>query len=107
MYEDFIEVWGRAWEYYHARLSSKERNQISNITSQEDLLVHYHTLTIKYSGTKTAKSLKKTQLFVAQLKAFSTAINTFVEVKSDIAGIVWGPLALILEVCTMYDKASR
>lgn len=62
-------------------------------------------MTIKYSGTKTAKLLKKTQTFVAQLRAFSTVINTFVQVKPDIAGIVWGPLGLILEVCPLYDKA--
>lgn len=102
MNKEFTEVWSRAWDYYHTRLNSKERNRISNITSPEDLLVHYHALTIKYSGTKTAKSLKKTQTFVAQLRAFSTVINTTVQAKPDIAGIVWGPLALILEVRALY-----
>ncbi|KAL7892939.1 hypothetical protein HDV64DRAFT_272909 [Trichoderma sp. TUCIM 5745] len=97
MNNEFIEVWSRAWDYYHTRLSSKECNRISKISSQEDLLIHYHALNIKYSGTKTAKNLKKTQTFVAQLRAFSTVINTIVQAKPDIAGIVWGPLALILE----------
>lgn len=98
MQADFDGIWSRACSYHVAHLDRKSQMQIENVTSQQTLLAHIHRLESKYNERRVSISLRRTQTFVAQLNSFSSIIQTLVQGNTKIAALVWGPLALILEV---------
>ena len=98
MQDEFTEVWDQSRAYYAAHLSERDRVRMGVIRSQQDLINYARTLEVKYSAAQVVRGLKRTQTIIAQLNSFASIINIFVQ-NSDVAGFVWGPLALILEVC--------
>lgn len=100
------EVWDRARAYYSANLSDRERQRISTVTSQEELLQHVDTLKVKYSNQMIIRSVRKTQPLIAQLRSFTQIINIFVQ-NNEISSLIWGPLALIFEVVSYYSPLGE
>jgi uncharacterized membrane protein len=103
MQDQLKEIWDRAKAHYSAHLTDRERLSVDKVTSQEELFLHLEGLRVTYSAQVIAKSLTKTHALIAQLRLFTQIINIFVQ-TSDIAALVWGPLALILEVILSYSK---
>ncbi|KAI1326477.1 hypothetical protein F5Y16DRAFT_400366 [Xylariaceae sp. FL0255] len=50
------------------------------------------------AATKTLRALKKIQPFVEGLEEYSRTIEVFVQVKSEILGLIWGPIKFILQI---------
>lgn len=99
------DIWDQSWSYYSAHLTDKERLHMTSIRSHQDLIDKTQDLLSLYTSDKIARLLRKTQTCVAQLKSFTAVINIFTQIKPDVAGLLWGPLALILEVLD-HDTAS-
>ena len=98
MERQLSEIWDQAHQYYCVRLSEHERLQIEAFTSSEDASKQISALEAQYTAHRVVKVLRKAHPFIAQLRSFSFIINTFVQSDPKIAALVWGPLALILEV---------
>ena len=97
MQSQLSEEWDRAYAHFAAHLKDKERVYLSKVTCQDDLLAFIRKLHATYSGRVGLGSLSKVYALIAQLRSFTQVINIFAQ-ASDFASIVWGPLALILEV---------
>ena len=89
--------WERARIAHLARLNQKDRLSVTRVTSQEELIDKVRELHRKYSGRTGLVPLRKADALIAQLRSFTQIINIFVQ-ANDFGSLVWGPLALILEV---------
>lgn len=97
MQAELTKVWDQAKAQYMSHLKPRERSCIENVTSRETLLNRLRTLEIAYSRRFSARLLSKIHPFVAQLHSFTRIINIFTQ-GEEIASLIWGPLALVLEV---------
>jgi hypothetical protein len=103
MQAEMNEIWNQAHAYYYASLNDRERRQVEQVGSQQSLLAYTRKLEKQYSSYRVSQYLTKMQTFVAQLVSFSAIINIFVQSDPHISALVWGPLALILEVSTRHS----
>lgn len=106
MQSQLDDIWSQARAYYSANLNDRERKRISAIGSQEALLQHIRSLETKYSNQTMARSLRKIQPLMAQLRSFTQIIGVFVQ-SNEISSLVWGPLALIFEVAHLTNKGAE
>jgi hypothetical protein len=77
---------------------------MESVNSQQDLLNRMRALETKYSSKRVVRGLKRTHTLIAQLYSFTKIINIVVQSDPNIAALVWGPLALILEVHIVIDS---
>jgi hypothetical protein len=102
MEDQLASIWREAWNSYDATLSVKERSQIEKIASLDELTAHVQRSRKEYYGSKRpnlSRILARAEPFIAHLRSFSNVIATFTQAHPEIASLVWGSLALVLEVC--------
>jgi hypothetical protein len=103
------DIWEQAAAHYRHHLSDRDRKRIKTITSPQELQELTQTLRKEYGDHRVAGALEKTQVFVDQLRSFTRTITIFAQ-TDKIASLVWGSLALIVEVspcCRALSRSSR
>ena len=93
-------VWKIAKIRYENGLTPKHRAKLLGITSQEALLADLRVLRNNYTGVPedTPSMWRRLDRFVAQMRDFTHIINIYVQSNPGIASLVWGSVALVLEV---------
>ena len=98
MESQLVSIWNQSRAFYAALLTDQERLRLETVGDQERLLDLVHDLKKRYESKIVVTSLRRIQVFVVQLKSFSRVINIFVQSDPKVAALVWGPVALIIEV---------
>lgn len=96
---DTESAWIKAQDTYLASLTSSQIRSIRSITTQSELLNTTKEYRRRYSSGGFAKFLDRVNPFLAQLNSFSNIIKIFVSSDPNFAALVWGSVALVLEVC--------
>lgn len=96
-------AWEQAKQNYIATLSPKEVRAIENVGSMDDLTEKISTLQQGYQNTSSGgvplpNLLTRAEPLILQLQSFSAIIGTFIQSNPDIAALIWGSLAFVLEV---------
>lgn len=95
---EFSHIWDEAKAYYVAHLSEQDRLRIESVTDFETLVGLTQILQKRYSKRKISSCLKRINPFLAQIRSFSRIVNTLVQSHPEVAALVWGSLAFVLEV---------
>jgi hypothetical protein len=95
---EFTQIWDEAKSHYLKHLNEQDRLRIKSVTDLDTLMRLTQTLRERYSKRKISAYLKRLNPFLAQIRSFSRIINTLVQSHPEVAAIVWGSLAFVLEV---------
>lgn len=95
---DFTQIWDEAKAYYLAHLNEQDRLRIESVTDLKTLKGRAQTLQRRYANGRTAHYLNRINPFLGQIRSFSRIINTIVQSHPEVAALVWGSLAFVLEV---------
>lgn len=63
-----------------------------------DFLSSLDVLKSKYQGHTLPSLLAKADPLISQIQSFSTIIGTFISSHPEIAALIWGSVAFVLEV---------
>lgn len=91
------DIWEQAAAHYRHHLNDRDRKRIKAITSPQELQQLTQTLRKEYGDHRVAGVLEKAQVFVDQLRSFTRTVTILAQ-TDKIASLLWGSLALIVEV---------
>jgi hypothetical protein len=91
-------VWEEAIQQYVQTLTAKERDCMGKINSLEQLLERAWGLHKKYDSRRLASVLRRLSPFLAHLNSFSGVVNTFAQAHPQPTCLIWGSIAIVLEV---------
>lgn len=98
MEDQLRETWERARQEYLASLPKEDIRQIETVGSMTDFLSSLDVLKSKYQGHTLPSLLAKADPLISQIQSFSTIIGTFISSHPEIAALIWGSVAFVLEV---------
>lgn len=98
MEDQLRETWGEARQEYLNSLPKEDIRQIEKVGSMVDFLSSLDALKLKYQGLSLPSLLSKVDPLISQIQSFSTIIGTFISSHPEIAALIWGSVAFILEV---------
>lgn len=85
------EAFRRAKEEFLKSLTNESSFDFSKISSANDVLDAALAIQKQQAATKTFRGLGRIKPLIDVLKDFSSVIDTFVQVKPDILGLIWVP----------------
>lgn len=97
MQAQLTKEWTHARAHHEAHLSRNQRLSIEKVTTQDELIARLRSPQSAYLQRRSQRVLQKIHPVLAQLGSFTHIINIFVQ-GQEIASLVWGPIALVLEV---------
>lgn len=98
MEDQLRETWEEARQEYLGSLPKQDVRKIERVGSMVDFLSSLDTLKSKYQGLSLPFLLAKADPFISQIQSFSTIIGTFISSHPEIAALIWGSVAFVLEV---------
>lgn len=99
MMEDQLrETWEQARQDYLASLPKEDIQQIEQVGSMVDFLSRLDALKMKYQGLSLPSMLARADPLISQIQSFSTIIGTFISSHPEVAALIWGSVAFVLEV---------
>lgn len=84
------EIFASAKEKFKQRLDDpKVYDEISKMTSIDDIYNESHALQDAQERSKTLRALKRIQPFLDALKDYSGVVEVFVQARPDILSLIW------------------
>ncbi|KAK1758999.1 hypothetical protein QBC47DRAFT_449676 [Echria macrotheca] len=83
----------------------KTKFDFSKLTTIDEVYRAARDIERQQEKTKTMRGLKRIEPLLRVLKEFNGVIDTFVQVKPDIMGLIWGPLKFLLQVASTLTTA--
>ena len=85
-------------------LANKSAFDFSKIPSADDVLDAALAIQQQQAATKTFRGLGRIKPLISVLQDFSSVVDTFVQVKPDVLGLIWVRITagLLLTVFTVY-----
>lgn len=96
------EIWLEAQALQRQRLSVKEQGIMEQVDCYEHLCERLTKIQTQYQHKPWARLLARMDPFVSRLRSFAAVLSVFAQAKPEVLSLVWGSIALVLEVCILY-----
>ena len=90
-------IWNEARAFHVASLAEHDRKHVTHVANPEELTERANGLKAQYRKHGLVVLLEKVHPLLVQLRSFSPIINTLVQSHPEIAALVWGMIALVVE----------
>jgi hypothetical protein len=81
-------------------LEDSERRKVASVGTLDDLLRRVETLRASYAKSRLVKTLNRLHPVLLWFESYNNCVKIFLEAAPDPLVVLWGSLALMVEVCT-------
>lgn len=97
--DQLTEIWLEAQVLQRQHLSVREQETVEQVGSYEHLCERLGKIQMQYQHKPWVRLLTRMDPFVSRLRSFAAVLSIFAQAKPEVLSLVWGSIALVLEVC--------
>jgi hypothetical protein len=105
--DQLTEIWLEAKALQRQHLSVKEKETVEQVDSYEHLYERLGKIQKQYQNKPWVRLLARIDPFVSSLRSFAAVLSIFAQAKPEVLSLVWGSIALVLEVRILICDTAR